>query len=138
MDKEMFFEKFIEILQRIMNNPTHDQLNNSSKGENALMIYIYEHENVSPGQLIEVLKVGSGRVANALKNLEKKDYIIRKSDSSDHRKTIIFLTEKGKDVVIKCKEEGKKNIFSIYDALGEDDSEQLLRIVEKLINAKEA
>lgn len=137
MDKENFFETFIGLLQRIMNNPTHDQLSNSSKGEIALMIYISDHENVSPGQLIEVLKVGSGRVANALKNLEKKDYIIRKNDNEDHRKTIIFLTEKGKNFVTKSKEEGRKNIFSIYDALGEEDSEHLLRIIEKLINAKE-
>lgn len=137
MDKENFFETFIGLLQRIMNNPTHDQLSNSSKGEIALMIYISDHENVSPGQLIEVLKVGSGRVANALKNLEKKDYIIRKNANDDHRKTIIFLTEKGKNFVTKSKEEGRKNIFSIYDALGEEDSEHLLRIIEKLINAKE-
>lgn len=137
MDKENFFETFIGLLQRIMNNPTHDQLSNSSKGEIALMIYISNHDNVSPGQLIEVLKVGSGRVANALKNLEKKDYIIRKNANDDHRKTIIFLTEKGKNFVTKSKEEGRKNIFSIYDALGEEDSEHLLRIIEKLINAKE-
>ena len=137
MDKENFFETFIGLLQRIMNNPTHDQLSNSSKGEIALMIYISNHDNVSPGQLSEVLKVGSGRVANALKNLEKKVYIIRKNDNEDHRKTIIFLTEKGKEFVTKSKEEGRKNIFSIYDALGEEDSEHLLRIIEKLINAKE-
>ena len=137
MDKENFFETFIGLLQRIMNNPTHDQLSNSSKGEIALMIYISNHDNVSPGQLSEVLKVGSGRVANALKNLEKKYYIIRKNDNEDHRKTIIFLTEKGKEFVTKSKEEGRKNIFSIYDALGEEDSEHLLRIIEKLINAKE-
>lgn len=137
MDKENFFETFIGLLQRIMNNPTHDQLSNSSKGEIALMIYISNHDNVSPGQLSEVLKVGSGRVANALKNLEKKDYIIRKNANDDHRKTIIFLTEKGKNFVTKSKEEGRKNIFSIYDALGEEDSEHLLRIIEKLINAKE-
>lgn len=137
MTKEEFFKKFIELAQRIMNNPTHNQLNNLSKGEIALMSYIYDHNNVSPGQLIDVLKVGSGRVANALKDLERKKYIIRLNDESDHRKTILYLTDEGKEFVKKSKEEGKKNIFSIYESLGEDDSENLIRIINKLVNAKE-
>ena len=137
MTKEEFFEKFIELTQRIMNNPTHDQLNNLSKGEIALMIYISDHNNVSPGQLIDVLKVGSGRIANALKNLERKKYIVRLDNENDRRKTIIHLTDEGKEFVEKSKEEGKKNIFSIYEALGEDDSENLIRIINKLVKAKE-
>ncbi len=137
MTKEEFFENFIELTRRIMNNPTHDQLNNLSKGENALMIYISDHNNVSPGQLIDILKVGSGRVANALKSLERKKYIVRLDDANDRRKTIIQLTDEGKEFVKKSKEEGKKNIFSIYESLGEDDSENLIRIINKLVKAKE-
>lgn len=137
MSKEVFLTEFKELIKRSLNSTSHKFLNTANKGEVALMIYIYSNENVTPGELINVLNVGSGRIANALKNLEKKGNIIRVKDKFDKRKTFIYLTNKGKEIVSINLKKSKENIISIYKLLGDEDALNLIRIMRKLVDAKE-
>ncbi len=137
INQTIFIDEFANLIKRSLNSTPHEFLNASNKGEIALMIYINQHDNVTPGELMSALNVGSGRIANALKNLEKKENIIRLKDENDKRKTYIYLTDKGKEIVMSNLDMARKYILSIYEVLGEFDAKNLIRIMKKLVAAKE-
>lgn len=55
-----------------------------------------QYKGANPGTLSEYLNVGTGRIGNALKDLEEKGLIERSKESKDKRKTVVVLTEEGK------------------------------------------
>ncbi len=52
-------------------------------------------EPLSSGDLAEKMFIGTGRVGNALKSLEKKGLICREKDAKDKRKVWVYLTDHG-------------------------------------------
>ena len=71
------------------------------------------------------------RVAAFLKAVEKKGYIQRISLEGDRRKVNILLTDIGWDAVKGRRERMLKGVVAYLERLGEEDTENLLRILEK-------
>lgn len=138
MTKEEFLKSFVALLGGFMKSSIYEKLKISSKGELALLSYLSKYHSVTPGELIDILHVGSGRVANALSNLERKQYIERKKDENDKRKTIVTITEKGSSIIKEKKREFRERAYIIYDILGSEDVESLLRIMKKFESARES
>lgn len=63
------------------------------------LVNIFYHQNISQKQLSELLFVSEANVAQIIKRLEKNKFIHRIPDESNKSKKIIYLTEKGKDMV---------------------------------------
>ena len=56
------------------------------RGEPKIILYLNNHpEGANPGALSEYLNVGTGRIGNALKDLEEKGLIERSKESKDKR-----------------------------------------------------
>lgn len=107
------------------------------KGENGILqtLFIYEEihqKNLTPGELCAIQQLTSGRIASTLKNLEKKAFIKRMMAEDDRRKTIIKLTEKGKIVAKRIMDDIAMNINKMIHKLGEHDSQEFLRILNRL------
>jgi len=68
-----------------------------TEGEKSLLAELHQAfpKPMTPGDLSLKLRVGSGRIANALKTLERKGYVIRRSDKEDRRRTLVSLTDAG-------------------------------------------
>ena len=107
------------------------------KGENGILQTLFINEeihikNLTPGELCEIQQLTSGRIASTLKNLEKKAFIKRMMAEDDRRKTIIKLTEKGKIVAKRIMDDIAMNINKMIHKLGEHDSQEFLRILNRL------
>ena len=107
------------------------------KGENGILqtLFIYEEihqKNLTPGELCAIQQLTSGRIASTLKNLEKKAFIKRMMAEDDRRKTIIKLTEKGKIVAKRIIDDIAMSINKMIHKLGEHDSQEFLRILNRL------
>jgi len=64
--------------------------------------------------------------------LEKKEFLVRKADIVDRRKQKVFLTNKGKDVVVFCQEEISNLRRISWAGLSDQDYEEFLRITSKI------
>lgn len=133
MTEDEFFNTFHQTLHKMMDVGDHDRVSKLNKGEYGLLIYIYNHKDATPSDLSVDLKVGSGRIANALKNLEKKGLVIRMQDKIDKRKTIVHLTKDGEELTRAHCKEFQDRVKGIYHILGEEDSINFIRILNKLI-----
>lgn len=108
-------------------------LTDFSKGEIGVLGYLtFERDQVTSGELSEKLNVTTARMSSILNALEKKGYVKRQSDLLDKRKTFIFITEKGKIIVKKTKEEVLQTIQYVISELGIEDTKEYMRLATKI------
>ena len=74
----------------------------------------------------------AGRTADALKTLEQKRLIERRSDEYDKRKVIVFITDDGKSLIEKRRNEAREKIAETLLLLGDDDAKEFMRILSKI------
>lgn len=66
------------------------------------MLYLWEHEKGTVGELCSALSLDTGTVSPLLKRLEKAKLVVRKRLPSDERTVEVRLTKKGKDLEEKA------------------------------------
>ncbi|SHJ65644.1 DNA-binding transcriptional regulator, MarR family [Anaerocolumna jejuensis DSM 15929] len=104
-----------------------------NKGEDGVLLWMHYNKknNVFAGELAENLGLSSGRIANILKNLEKKKYIVRGSDAKDMRKVSVILTDNGRVHITGVYQKAIDQHEKIFRALGERDSLEFIRILKR-------
>ena len=69
---------------------------NASRGEMGVLGCLAQHDReATPSQLMDALGVSSARVANTLKALERKGYVVRQTNPEDGRGVIVRITPAG-------------------------------------------
>ena len=110
-----------------------DTLNYFNRGEVGVLSYLaFDKNEVSSGELSEKLNVSTARIASILKSLENKKYIRRKEDSLDKRKTLVVITESGKELAVETKKELMDILIKVIKEIGYEDIEEYTRIVQKI------
>lgn len=112
-----------------------DFLNEFSRGEIGVLSYLaFDKNEASSGELSEKLNVTTARIASILNSLENKDYIKRKDDNLDKRKTIVVITDKGKELANNTKKDIIDKIVKVIKEIGYDELEEYARIALKIRN----
>ncbi len=108
----------------------------NASGEYSILYLMYhEPDPHSAGEFAERLDLSPGRVANVLKALEKKGLIERKKDPSDGRRTMVTLTQKGREYICQTYTQAIDVYHSLIEEIGEHDTREFLRITKKLLEA---
>lgn len=127
---EEFFETIVSRRKSLVEIPL-----NCSQGETGALLYLtFVKEGITASDLSEELKVSMPRVASVLNSLESKDLIKKSIDLEDKRRTIVNITEKGKQLVLEKKEEAIKNIIKIIEKMDKEDIEQYIMLSRKIGN----
>lgn len=133
----MVFEKYagecMELIGTVMRYPVHKGSAELFQGEGGILMYLFlKNDGVTAGELKDALGVGSSRIANALRTLEEKGMIDRKSSEFDRRCVCVFITDKGREYVDIQRREMLMRTRELLEELGEEDTEELLRILRKM------
>jgi len=104
------------------------------RGE-AFVLYCIENKGgrTVPSELSDMICVSSARVAAVLNSLEDKEFITRRIDTDDRRKIIVELTPKGAHYVEEFRKKQTEQMKDILMSLGEEDAEELVRLVGRLV-----
>lgn len=97
-----------------------------------LSILWNSNENFTVKELGEKLALDSGTLTPLLKNLEKKELIIRNRSNNDERKLIISLTKKGKNL----QEKAKSIPIKVCKCLGlpSNEKKEVISYLNKIMN----
>ena len=127
MAKQLF------MLVGLMQREPIKKMQKISQGEMAMLGFLtYEKSETNPKELSKRFNLSTARVANTLNSLERKEYIKRVHDSSDRRKVMVYITEKGKEVFTETEKEALNEFSKLVSYLGENDSLCLLEIIDKI------
>ena len=132
---EEFFRMIIERRETLLEIPLY-----CSQGETAALLHLnYVKDGVVASELSKSLNVSLPRIATLLNSLESKKLIEKKSDCKDKRKTIITITKKGTEFVLRKKDEAIGKISKILEKLDEEDINLYIKLankIEKIIDEK--
>lgn len=82
-------------------------------------------------ELQDMLQIQPGSMSELLAKLEEKDLLLRRKDDEDKRRSILALTDAGREAA-KERQGEKKPLF---DALDEAEQEELKRLLGKLLDS---
>lgn len=137
LKREDMISEVIKIFMHLNRARTFIDFQFYLKGENFLLSYLNDVGGEStPGILAEHLDVSPARVAAILRTLELKKLIMRKADVNDKRRTTVKITPKGVEWVNAAQSQITQNAISLIDSLGEEDANELFRILNKIIKSQ--
>lgn len=105
---------------------------NITSGQFPYLIYLSEKEGISQEDMASHYHIDKGTVARALKKLEKNGLILRKIDPEDRRKYVLYLTEKGREVVPKVLEIDAEWEKTMYYDFNDSEKELLFGKMKQL------
>lgn len=106
---------------------------NASRGEMGVLGYLTAHDGAAtPSKLLDALGVSSARVANTLKTLERKGYIIRETNPDDGRGIIARITPAGRAFGEANFEAAVAGITALLSPLSDQEQIELAHLVEKI------
>jgi DNA-binding MarR family transcriptional regulator len=112
----LFHKNFAKTLHPIRNSPY-----NLNKNQNKAIMIIGAADSIMPTTLGKFLDLQKGSLTSMIDAMEKEELVCRKGDPGDRRKTLICLTEKGKEYRDWLKGEFEKNASEILTKLEEED-----------------
>ena len=115
-------------------SPASRQMSDMVKGEHFVLNYLSTCQGIThPTDLSSNMAVSTARIAALLNHMEEKQLILRQEDPEDSRKIRITLTETGKAVIAKKRQELIEHWACVLERLGPEDAAAYLRIQKKLI-----
>lgn len=104
----------------------------SMKSDNFILFFIATKETVLPKEISEELSITQARVTNVLNKLANDGFITRETDPLDRRRVIVKITDKGREKGQKEREIFINKAAKLFEALGEEDARQYVRIMGKI------
>ena len=125
---EEFFETIIKRKKSLIEIPR-----NCSQGETGALLYLtFVKDGITSSELAEILNVSLPRVASLLNSLESKKLVKKLTDKEDKRKTIVNITEVGRNLVLTKKEESIEKLTRVIEKLDEEDINQYIKLAQKI------
>lgn len=91
----------------------------AARGEEQLLLMLAHRDKaVCAGELAECVGLTSGRVANILKQLERKGYIERTPGKQDKRKVLVCLTAAGRELCQAGLSQGSRRLCMAASCAG--------------------
>jgi DNA-binding MarR family transcriptional regulator len=115
---------------------------NIHMGEMMVMRKIAMHDafpgrNTSASDLHSNLYMTKPAISQILNSLENKGYVSREIDRSDRRKIAVSLTDKGRVMLEQAKGHTEQMLDTVISRLGEEDTRQLIRLLDQMADISE-
>lgn len=133
MDEEQKAILYLKELYKAWPKGFVEKIDVRSRGIWIILHYISKAtDEVCAGDISKTFNVSTARTTAALKTLVKKGYVETSVSTSDRRKVVVKITDKGRSVIKKCEDEQIEFMKLMIDKVGEDDLKEFLRIFVKI------
>ena len=135
MDNREFIFKLKEMFLSIKKNKSDVRFEDGIKGMiPVLMILFHSEEEITPKDIEDRLHITSARTARVLNQLQEKNLISRIKSEDNKKKTIIILTDEGKNLALKHHNMFNSYIDTVLNGITDEEKIEFLHIVEKMTN----
>ncbi len=101
------------------------------QGQGRILEILSERDTISQKELQDILNIKAGSISEILAKLEKSGKIIRYKDDNDKRKSVIQITDKGRNTITRYKD----NNEDIFFMLDDNEKEQLSLLLNKMLTS---
>lgn len=101
-------------------------------GQYRILLLLKKNTSIPQKDLLNCLHIQAGSLSEILLKMETQGLIQRTKDTSDKRKTLVHLTQKGLDKVEELMGEYQKENESLFASLTDKECETLYEVLRKL------
>lgn len=87
--------------------------------------------SLTPSELADRAWLSSARIANILRALEAKGWIVREHSTTDRRRVHVTVTDKGRQGVETKRRELEDRTAAFLEQLGEADTQEMVRLLRR-------
>lgn len=87
--------------------------------------------SLTPSELADRAWVSSARIANILRALEAKGWIVREHSTTDRRRVHVTVTDKGRQGVETKRRELEDRTAAFLEQLGKADTQEMVRLLRR-------
>jgi len=133
MNYSQLADEYLEQMHIFRKFKPQQKISESMHGEAFTLHHIAKSaEQMIPSDISSAMGISSSRIAATLNSLESKGYITRQIDTSDRRRILVTLTEKGREQEEAHRRQLSETIEKMLRQLGEHDAIEYIRITRKM------
>lgn len=105
-----------------------------------IMLEIDKASGINSSQIAKNITLSPATITNILDRLENKELVLRIRDTEDKRKVGLYLTERGKAILLNAPQALQEHFIDNYSNLAQWEQSQMLSSIERLaemMNANE-
>lgn len=136
MTELQYIDRLLQIFRRsgIYDRPHDEDLNDADIMILYCIGFCEDLKNIKLSDIATRLKVTLPAVTHKIQTLEHAGLIKKEKDTKDKRITYVKLTDKGQSYVVSSKKTYYQPLKQILESIGEEDTQHLIRILEKISN----
>lgn len=105
-----------------------------TQAEIDMLISLHVHnDGLTAGEVSDRMVFSSGGISKVVKKLILKKLIYKEDSKEDKRSSLIYLEDKGRDIVLTCMPKFGENDKVFYDVLNETEKEILEKAFKKIL-----
>ena len=106
-------------------------------GQMPLITSLYKKEGVTQKEIADKLGIKPSTINVMIRRLEKKEFVIRKQDPEDQRRSLVYLTVHGSQIYEKISGAAVDIKDQVMNTFTEDEKEELFRLLTKFYEGLE-
>jgi len=106
---------------------------NSGEFYALLKLRVAPNQQMSAGDLAELLDLSTGAMTNRLDGLEEHGLITRERAAADRRSVLVAMTPKGQETLVNAVEAAGKEEHALFSTLSEAQHRQLNALLRSLV-----
>ena len=122
----------LEFMPAVQRSPGVVSVREGTRGEMFVLEFVRSRGQALPGEISRAMQVSTARIAAVLGQLEGKGLLVRTPFKEDHRKVTVSLTAAGEETIRAHYEKMRTHVSEIFCLLGEEDSDELIRILKRV------
>lgn len=136
MTELQYIDRLLQIFRRsgIYDRPHDEDLNDADIMILYCIGFCEDLKHIKLSDIATRLKVTLPAVTHKVQTLEHAGLIKKEKDTKDKRITYVKLTDKGQTYVVSSKKTYYQPLKLILESIGEEDTQHLIRILEKISN----
>ena len=90
--------------------------------------------SLTVGEIKDVILSSNGTIPIIINNLQKMEMVQRVKDPEDNRKSIIKLTDKGKELIKRIWPENRKMFTEKFSIWSTDEKKEIVKLISSYLN----
>lgn len=107
-------------------------LDNIAPSHGDIFYTLFKHKELTKKEIANKINKDPSTITTLVKKLKKYGFLDERKNPEDRRYTIIFLTDKGKDLRIKFEEISKKLYQIEYEGFTKDERKKFLKFLNRI------
>ncbi len=97
------------------------------------LYFVSRNPGMTVAELLSILKITKQSLARVLRQLIDSNYILQTEGTNDRRKRLLYVTDKGKDLVLALSQPQSNRIQTAFETIEPDARQHIIEFLNTMI-----